>query len=179
MVFTARLAGLMFVVFLACLQAIFVAGQTFQRLGACPLLGCILPPDQTDFFVDQVRFDLLRISGNSFKTALPLQLFDIRLEVHAPVNGTEANNGGVPDENFTFCVAKNKGPCVDATTFFEAKSEPVLEKWSFGYYEDLFAKDKGEVTGVNVAAKAYRGVRRAFFCLPFEPGILNWLRRSS
>lgn len=23
-------------------------GQTFQRLGSCPDLGCILPPDQSD-----------------------------------------------------------------------------------------------------------------------------------
>ena len=84
--------------------------QTFQRLGACPTLGCIFPPDQTDFLAGQ--------------------LFDIRLEVHAPVNGVEASNGGVPDEKFTFCIQKNKGSCVDAAKFFKVQ-EPALEKWNF------------------------------------------------
>jgi len=51
-----------------------VTAQTFKRLGGCPKLGCIFPPDQADF--------------------LPGAYFDVRLEVHAPVNGTEAFNGG-------------------------------------------------------------------------------------
>jgi hypothetical protein len=48
--------------------------QTFKRLGSCPKLGCVFPPDQADF--------------------LPGVLFDIRLEVHAPANGSEAFNNG-------------------------------------------------------------------------------------
>jgi len=28
------------------LLAVPIAGQTFQRLGGCPTLGCIFPPDQ-------------------------------------------------------------------------------------------------------------------------------------
>ncbi len=39
-----------------------VAAQTFQRLGACPDLGCVLPPDQSEF--------------------LPGQFFDLRVEVY-------------------------------------------------------------------------------------------------
>lgn len=50
-----------------------VSAQTFQRLGTCPTLGCILPPDAQDFLAGQY--------------------FDIRLEVHAPVNGSEATDG--------------------------------------------------------------------------------------
>jgi hypothetical protein len=50
-----------------------VAAQTFQRLGTCPALGCILPPDAPDFLAGQY--------------------FDVRLEVHAPVNGSEATDG--------------------------------------------------------------------------------------
>jgi len=88
------------------------SAQTFQRLGACPTLGCVFPPDQTDFY--------------------PGQLFDIRLEVHAPVNGTEAFNNGVPDEKFTFCIQKGKGACTDVTKFFKVQ-DPALEKWSFTY----------------------------------------------
>ena len=84
--------------------------QTYRRLGACPTLGCIFPPDQADFLAGQ--------------------LFDIRLEVHAPVDGPEASNGGVPDEKFTFCIQKNRGACVDAAKFFKVQ-EPALEKWNF------------------------------------------------
>lgn len=85
------------------------AAQQFQRLGACPSLGCIFPPDQTDFLAGQ--------------------FFDIRLEVHAPVNGSEATNG-VPDEAFNFCIQHGKGPCVDVTKFFKVQ-DAALEKWSF------------------------------------------------
>lgn len=45
--------------------------QTFQRLGTCPKLGCIFPPDRAEF--------------------LPGVHFDVRVEVHAPVNGSEVS----------------------------------------------------------------------------------------
>ena len=86
------------------------SAQTFRRLGTCPKLGCVFPPDQTNFLTGQY--------------------FDIRLEVHAPVNGSEASHGGVPDEKFTFCVQRANGPCTDAAKFFSVK-EPQLEKWTF------------------------------------------------
>ncbi|PFH53032.1 hypothetical protein AMATHDRAFT_1757 [Amanita thiersii Skay4041] len=115
-----------------------VSGQTFKRLGGCPSLGCILPPDQTDF--------------------LPGQLFDIRLEVHAPVNGSEAFNNGVPDEEFTFCIQRDGADtCEDIVKYFNVQ-EPELEKWSFSYFEDLFARDEGKPVVVNVASKAYRAL---------------------
>jgi hypothetical protein len=79
------------------------SAQTFQRLGACPKLGCIFPPDQADF-----------LAGAKF---------DIRLEVHAPINGSEAFNGGVPDKNFTFVVKKEGGQDSKASDFFK-KPEP-------------------------------------------------------
>ena len=86
------------------------SAQTFKRLGACPTLGCIFPPDQTDF--------------------LPGQYFDIRLEVHAPVNGSEAAHGGKPDEMFTFCIQSDGSDCVDAPKFFGIH-EAKLETWTF------------------------------------------------
>ena len=49
------------------------SAQTFQRLGTCPTLGCIIPPDAQDFLAGQY--------------------FDIRIEIHAPVNGSEATDG--------------------------------------------------------------------------------------
>ncbi|RWA04798.1 hypothetical protein EKO27_g10302, partial [Xylaria grammica] len=120
-----------------------VAGQTYQRLGACPSLGCVLPPDQSDF--------------------LPGQYFDLRVEVHAPVNGSEAYNNGKPDENFSVTVTKQGGKTTGIAEFFRIR-EPKLEKWDFSWYEDLFAEDAGTPSVVNVAAKAYR--RLAIY----EPG---------
>ncbi len=130
---------------LAALAASFalVAGQTYQRLGACPSLGCVLPPDQSDF--------------------LPGQYFDLRVEVHAPVNGSEAYNNGKPDENFSVTITKKGGKTKGIAEFFHIK-EPKLEKWDFSWYEDLFAEDAGTPSVVNVAAKAYR--RLAIY----EPG---------
>lgn len=94
--------------------------QSFQRLGTCPTLGCILPPDQQDFLAGQY--------------------FDIRLEVHAPVNGSEATNGE-PDEDFAFTISKAGSEAYPATKFFGLE-EPELESWSFSWYEDLFAYGK-------------------------------------
>ncbi|KIW18028.1 hypothetical protein PV08_02315 [Exophiala spinifera] len=120
------------------------AAQTFQRLGACPSLGCILPPDQVDF--------------------LPGQYFDIRVEVHAPINGSEVVPGyTTPDTNFTLTVAKDGAKPEPAATFFNV-DEPKLETWNFTWYEDLFAKAAHTPSLVKVAAKAYRRVAL------YEPG---------
>ncbi|KAI9833678.1 MAG: hypothetical protein M1826_006769 [Phylliscum demangeonii] len=115
------------------------AGQTFQRLGACPTLGCVFPPDQTHF-----------LAGS---------YFDIRLEVHAPVNGSEASPviGGIPDPKFTFTVSKKGAAPQNAATFFKV-SEPPLERWNFSWFEDLFARDANKPSLVQVTAKAYRKV---------------------
>ncbi|KAK7050904.1 hypothetical protein VNI00_005016 [Paramarasmius palmivorus] len=113
------------------------SAQYYKRLGACPKLGCVFPPDQTEF--------------------LPGQYFDVRLEVHAPQNGTEAFADGKPDESFSFCIQKEGEECVDAAQHFDV-SEPELEKWTFSYWEDLFARDEKKPTIVNVASKAYRAL---------------------
>ncbi|KAH7318695.1 alkaline-phosphatase-like protein [Stachybotrys elegans] len=120
-----------------------VSAQTYQRLGTCPTLGCILPPDQADF--------------------LPGQLFDLRVEVHAPVNGSEAAHDGKPDENFKVTIAKEGEEPQDFATAFSIK-EPDVETWDFSWYEDLFAEDRDQGSVVNVAAKAYRKLAL------YEPG---------
>jgi len=119
------------------LTSLGVNAQTFKRLGTCPTLGCVFPPDQADF--------------------LPGQEFDIRVEVHAPVNGSEAYNNGVPDNAFTLTIQR-EGSRAQAVTDFFHKSDPTLETWSFKYFEDLFAQEAGTPTVVNVASKAYRRV---------------------
>lgn len=95
--------------FAALCLTLFANAQTFQRLGTCPTFGCILPPDQQDFLAGQ--------------------FFDIRLEVHAPVNGSEATDG-VPDQDFTFTVGKVGGAAQAAADFFGV-DEPALETWDF------------------------------------------------
>lgn len=114
-----------------------VSAQTYQRLGTCQTLGCVLPPDQADF--------------------LPGQHFDLRVEVHAPLNGSEAFNDGKPDEEFTVTIAKKGSKPQDVADFFKV-DEPELETWDFGWYEDLFAEDAGDKTQVNVASRIYRSI---------------------
>lgn len=112
-----------------------VSAQTYQRLGTCPTLGCILPPDQSEF--------------------LPGQLFDLRVEVHAPVNGSEKAHDGKPDEKFKVTIAKKGKKSKDFASAFGIK-EPKLETWTFSWFEDLYAEDAKTPSVVNVAAKAYR-----------------------
>jgi hypothetical protein len=122
----------------AVVAALFAAGvsaQTFRRLGTCPTLGCLLPPDQSDF--------------------LPGQLFDLRVEVHAPVNGSEAAHDGKPDEDFKVTIAKEGEAPIDFAEAFDIE-EPEIETWKFTWYEDLYAEDEDKPSVVNVAAKAYR-----------------------
>jgi hypothetical protein len=121
-----------------------VSAQTFQRLGSCPDLGCVIPPDQSDF--------------------LPGQNFDLRVEVHAPESGFESFNDGKPDEDFSVTIAKKGGESSTLDEFFERKESPELEKWSFSWFEDLYAEDANEKTPVNVASKVWR--RLAIY----EPG---------
>lgn len=116
----------------------FASSQTYQRLGGCPTLGCVFPPDQVDF--------------------LPGQFFDIRLETHAPQNGTQVMQGYLqPDTAFTFNIAREGSSPVPATTFFNIQDTPV-EQYNFTWYEDLFAEARDQPSLVKVAAKSYRKV---------------------
>ncbi|KAF7195612.1 Alkaline phosphatase H [Pseudocercospora fuligena] len=119
-----------------------VGAQTFRRLGTCPTLGCVIPPDQQDFLAGQY--------------------FDIRVEVHAPVNGSEATDG-IPDEDFSFTIGKVGAEAKSASEFL-GLDEPELETWDFSWYEDLFAQDAETPSMVNVASKAWRRVAL------YEPG---------
>lgn len=96
------------------------SAQTYRRFGTCPTLGCVIPPDQQDFLAGQY--------------------FDIRVEVHAPVNGSEATNG-IPDEEFTFTIARAGEDAKDASAYFES-DEPELETWDFSYYEYVLGREE-------------------------------------
>jgi hypothetical protein len=62
------------------------------------------------------------------------QYFDIRLEVHQPLNGSEAI--GLPlDQAFTFTVAKKGGAVATSGANYFKVQEPALERWNFTWYE--------------------------------------------
>ncbi|RDA89998.1 hypothetical protein CP533_2687 [Ophiocordyceps camponoti-saundersi (nom. inval.)] len=119
------------------LLAAAASASTFRRLGACPSLGCILPPDRSDFLAGQ--------------------RFDLRVEIHAPINGSEAAYSGIPDEAFTVTISAAGKPPRPLEDFFQVK-EPELENWQFQWFEDLFAVDRHTPSVVNVASKIYRNL---------------------
>jgi hypothetical protein len=57
------------------------------------------------------------------------------LEVHAPVNGSEAT-GKAPDTAFTFTIAHEKSAPQIAATYFKV-DEPKLERWNFTWFEGM------------------------------------------
>lgn len=69
----------------------------------------------------------------------------------------------MPDEKFTVTIAKEGGAPASIASFFK-QSEPAVEKWTFSWYEDLFAQDAKNASVVNVASKIYRRVAL------YEPG---------
>lgn len=122
----------------ALLAATAATAQTHRRTAACPKLGCVFPPDQVEF--------------------LPGQTFDIRVEVQAPVNGSQAYNGGVVNTDFKLEIGGEGAELIDITQFFGLE-DPQAEKYNFTWYEDLFAEDAKAPTPVNVVAKSYRNVQ--------------------
>ncbi|KAF2747624.1 alkaline phosphatase-like protein [Sporormia fimetaria CBS 119925] len=114
----------------------WASAQTYRRLGGCPTLGCVFPPDQADFLAGQY--------------------FDIRVEVHAPKNGSEAI-GLPPDKHFKFTIAKGTEEPKPVTEYFGLQ-EPELEAWGHSWYEDLFAEDEQKPSIADVTSKAYRRV---------------------
>ncbi|GAA6023709.1 hypothetical protein JCM10207_008758, partial [Rhodosporidiobolus poonsookiae] len=112
------------------------SAQTYRRAAACPSLGCVYPPDQTEFIAGQV--------------------FDIRVEVQAPANGTQPFNNGVPNEDFALYIRGKGAPEMQEISQFYGIADPKVDSYNFTYYEDLFAEKADTPTLVNVLAKDYR-----------------------
>ncbi|KAM0756285.1 protein tyrosine phosphatase [Meredithblackwellia eburnea MCA 4105] len=131
------MVGIRSIVAVASLAFAGCSAQTFRRTGTCPSLGCIFPPDQTEFIAGQV--------------------FDIRIEIQAPVNGSSPFNNGVPSPDFKLTIGGDGGVASEISQFY-GRSDPAVEKYNFTYYEDLFASAAKTPTVVNVLAKSYRHV---------------------
>lgn len=112
--------------------------QTFRRAAACPGLVCLWPPSTSEFIASQT--------------------FDIRAEVHAPVNGSEAYANGVVDKEFTIYIGGEGAELVPISQFFNVP-EPAVATHNFTYYEDLFARDARAPVPVNAASKSYRNLQ--------------------
>ena len=65
------------------------------------------------------------------------QLFDIRLEVHAPVNGTQATGNETPDSAFELTIARNGEEAISAAQSFKLSPEPEVETWNFTWFEGM------------------------------------------
>ncbi|KAG0326704.1 hypothetical protein BG000_001264 [Podila horticola] len=133
---------------IATVSAADPVGQ-FKRLGACPDLGCVFPPDSAEF-----------IAGS---------FFDVRVEVHA-------ENDAKPNTNYSLTIQKiskshdahdnkhgNKPKVVDFSRFSKVKPS-AQESWDFSYSKDAAAYwkgmdgDKTAATPVHVASTAWRKV---------------------
>lgn len=86
------------------------------------------------------------------------QYFDIRLEVHSPINGSEARVGE-PDPNFTFTIAKKGKTPVPATDYFGVQ-EPVLERWQFSWYEGELGLFSWQFKSVAKKLNIFRSLRQ-------------------
>ncbi|KAG0315707.1 hypothetical protein BGZ99_007313, partial [Dissophora globulifera] len=117
------------------------AGQ-FKRLGACPTLGCLFPPDRAEF-----------LAGS---------YFDVRVEVHAENDATPNPNYSLTIEKLSNDKAKPKP--VDFSKFSKVKSN-AQESWDFTYNKDAAAYWKGmdgdttAATPVHVKSTAWRKVQ--------------------
>ncbi|KAG0064495.1 hypothetical protein BGZ90_002185 [Linnemannia elongata] len=107
----------------------------FYRLGACPDLGCVFPPDRTNF-----------LAGAKF---------DVRVEVHG-------EDQIQPDTDYSLSIRKlskadtkdrknNSNKPVDFTKFTKVQPD-APEAWNFSYF-------KNASTTVNVASSAWRNIQ--------------------
>ncbi len=105
--------------------------QTFRRTAACPKLGCIFPPVSCDTlrFVPDTRatgsnrlyrwsWVILFIQRTAVIIFEFVETFDIRIEVQAPFNGTEAYASGTPSPDFSLTINGEGGSPVEIAQFF-------------------------------------------------------------
>ncbi|KAG0293145.1 hypothetical protein BGZ96_003248, partial [Linnemannia gamsii] len=124
----------------------------FYRLGACPDLGCVFPPDRANF-----------LAGAKF---------DVRVEIHG-------EDQVQPDTEYSLYIRKlskadtnerkssSKKPSskpVDFTKFTKVQPD-APEAWNFSYFKNASAYwkgqsgDKNASTNVNVASSAWRNIK--------------------
>ncbi|KAG0346381.1 hypothetical protein BG004_001845 [Podila humilis] len=126
----------------AAAAGIDLPGQ-FRRLGACPGMGCVFPPDRARF-----------VAGSKF---------DVRVEVHAEHNAQPDSNYSLSIQKLSTTPKKSNNKSVEFTSFTKVIPD-TPESWNFTYYKDATQYWKGQdgdetaSTLVNVASTAWRQV---------------------
>ncbi|KAG0266228.1 hypothetical protein BG011_002925 [Mortierella polycephala] len=128
---------------ISAVTALDPVGQ-FKRAAACPTLGCVFPPDRSEF-----------LAGSRF---------DVRVEVHAENNDKVNNKYSLTIEKLSGNGKHGKRGAIEFSKFSHIKPNGQ-ESWDFTYFKDASAYwksqdgDKNAVTPVHVASTAWRRVQ--------------------
>lgn len=107
-----------------------VSAQTYRRAAACPSLGCVYPPYVPRFLFQTfvLTFPPLCSDQTEFIAG---QVFDIRIESHAPLNGTQAyKNGVVADDFALYLRGKGATELKEISQFYNIE-QPKVESYNF------------------------------------------------
>ncbi|KAI1319863.1 hypothetical protein EDD11_002857 [Mortierella claussenii] len=130
----------------------------FNRLGACPDLGCVFPPDRTNFLAG-AKFDV-RVEVHGEEKVQPDIGYSLTIQkLSSSVEIQENDHSNSKNKN------KNKpSKAVEFSQFSKIKPDSQ-ETWSFSYFKDAAQYwkdqdgDKNASTPVNVASTAWRQVQ--------------------
>jgi hypothetical protein len=147
----------------------FIRSSSFAAPATASSVSTDVAAHPPSFLQDQTEF----IAG---------QVFDIRIESHAPTNGTQAYKDGVVADDFALYLRGKGASELKEISQFYSIEQPAVEAYNFTvrplflstrptattractdafhhrrqYYEDLFAEKAETPTLVNVKARQYQ-----------------------
>ncbi|KAG0340598.1 hypothetical protein BG000_011640 [Podila horticola] len=138
----------------------------FRRLGACPDMGCIFPPDRAHFIAG-AKFDVRVEVQSEGSNASPDPSYTLQIQkLDLPQSTTtDDDNDEYTPRQRRFARAASSPP-QDFSTFLHTQPGPQ-ETWNFTYFKDAAAYwkardgDTTTSTAVNVVSTAWRQVQLA------------------
>ncbi|KAG0021085.1 hypothetical protein BGZ81_009100 [Podila clonocystis] len=133
----------------------------FHRLGACPDMGCIFPPDRAHFIAGakfDVRVEVHAEGSNSPDPKYTLQIQKLN-QAHTSTTNGDNDENNPHQRRFTRADSSPQ----DFSTFLHTEPTPQ-ETWNFTYFKDAAAYwkardgDTTTATPVNVVSTAWRQV---------------------
>ncbi|KAG0040812.1 hypothetical protein BGZ82_008870 [Podila clonocystis] len=133
----------------------------FRRLGACPDMGCIFPPDRAHFIAGakfDVRVEVHAEGSNSPDPKYTLQIQKLE-QAHTSTSNGDNDEYNPHQRRFTRAAS----PPQDFSNFLHTEPTPQ-ETWNFTYFKDAAAYwkardgDASTATPVNVVSTAWRQV---------------------